>query len=183
VNDVTRLECGDGSVLGEEALALVVGKLSPDPSSHDFVTPPVSCQPLCMDQAARLLLLVVMSSMDDVGIALVQSGDQSHGVQIPGTGVMGGQGGAVSNSTPSKGKGKVARVVHSDEEVSSDDDVPLQRRMWALGSSRSVASEPPLAATMPRPDSLAAARAMAPRGSGSYREGGCGCSHNVEGRR
>jgi hypothetical protein len=49
VNDVTRLECGDGSVLGEEALALVMGKLSPDPSSHDFVTPPVSCQPLCMD--------------------------------------------------------------------------------------------------------------------------------------
>jgi hypothetical protein len=49
VNDVRRLECGDGSVLCVEALALVRGKLSPDPSSHDFITPPTSCQPLCMD--------------------------------------------------------------------------------------------------------------------------------------
>jgi hypothetical protein len=49
VNDVTRLERSDGSALSEEALALVMGKLSPDPSSNDFVTPPASCQPLCMD--------------------------------------------------------------------------------------------------------------------------------------
>jgi hypothetical protein len=77
VNDVTWLECGDGSALGEEALALVMGKLSPDPSSHDFVTPLASCQPLCMDQATRTLLLVVMPSMDGVSIALIQRGDQS----------------------------------------------------------------------------------------------------------
>jgi hypothetical protein len=49
VNTVTWLECVDGSVLGEEALALVMRKLSPETSSHDFVTPPTSCQPLCMD--------------------------------------------------------------------------------------------------------------------------------------
>jgi hypothetical protein len=49
VNDITRLECGDRSVLGEEALALVMGKLSPDPSSHDFVTPLASCQAHCID--------------------------------------------------------------------------------------------------------------------------------------
>jgi hypothetical protein len=46
VNDVTQLECGDGSTLGEEALALVMGKL-------------------------RTLLLVMMPSMDDIGIALI----------------------------------------------------------------------------------------------------------------
>jgi hypothetical protein len=49
VNDVTWLERGDGFALSEEALALMMGKLSPDPSSHDFVTPPTSCQPLYMD--------------------------------------------------------------------------------------------------------------------------------------
>jgi hypothetical protein len=37
VNDVTQLERGDGSTLREEALVLVMGKLSPDPSSHDLV--------------------------------------------------------------------------------------------------------------------------------------------------
>jgi hypothetical protein len=46
---------------------LVIGKLSLDSSSHDFVTPPAPCQPLCMDQAMRTLLLVVMPLMDDVG--------------------------------------------------------------------------------------------------------------------
>jgi hypothetical protein len=75
VNDITQLEHGDGSVLGDEALALVMGKLSPDPSSHDFITPPASCQPLCMDQAVRMLLLVAMPSMDDVGITPIQRGD------------------------------------------------------------------------------------------------------------
>jgi hypothetical protein len=75
VNDVTRLERGDGSALSEEALALMMEKLSPDPSSHDFVTPPASCQPLCVDQAVRLMLLVAMPSMVDVGIAPIQRGD------------------------------------------------------------------------------------------------------------
>jgi hypothetical protein len=83
VNDVTRLERGNGSVLGKEALALVMGKPSPDPSSHNFVTPPASYQPLCIEQAMRTLLMVAMPSMDDVGIAPVQRGDQSRGVQIP----------------------------------------------------------------------------------------------------
>jgi hypothetical protein len=32
VNDITRLERGDGSALSEEALAFMMGKLSPDPS-------------------------------------------------------------------------------------------------------------------------------------------------------
>jgi hypothetical protein len=106
VNDITRLECGDGSVLGEEALALAMGKLSPDPSSHDFITPPASYQPLCMDQAVRTLLLVVMPSMDDVGIAPVQRGDQSCGIRILRTGIAGGQGGAVSSSPLARTRGR-----------------------------------------------------------------------------
>jgi hypothetical protein len=48
VNNITWLEHSDRSTLFEEALALVMGNLSPDLSSNDFVTPPASCQPLCM---------------------------------------------------------------------------------------------------------------------------------------
>jgi hypothetical protein len=69
VNDTTWLERDDRSVLSEEALALMMGKLSPDLFSHDFVTPPASYQPLCIDQAMRSMLLVAMPLMDDVGIA------------------------------------------------------------------------------------------------------------------
>jgi hypothetical protein len=35
-------------------------KLSPDLSSHDFVTPPMSCLPLYVDQAMRSTQLVAM---------------------------------------------------------------------------------------------------------------------------
>jgi hypothetical protein len=106
VNIVMWLERGDGSTLSEEALALVMGKLSPDPSSHGFVTPLTSCQPFCMGQAVRSLLLVVIPSMDNVGIAPIQRHDQSRGVQILRTGATGGQCGAVPTPAPSMGKGR-----------------------------------------------------------------------------
>jgi hypothetical protein len=160
-NDVMRLERDDGSVLGEEALALVMGKLSPNPSSHNFVTPLASCQPLCMDQAMRTLLLVMMPLMDNIGIALVQRGDQSRGIRIPGIGTAGGQGGAVSTPAPSKDKGKVVRVIHNDDDVSFDDDVPLQRRRRVTSHDGSAAGGPPLTATIPRPDSSVAVWVMA----------------------
>jgi hypothetical protein len=106
VNDVTWLEHDNGSILGKEALMLVMGTLRLDPSSHDFVTPPASYQPLYMDQAMRTLLLVVMPSMDNFGIAPTHRGDQNHGVQIPGAGVTNGQGGAVSSPAPVRAKGR-----------------------------------------------------------------------------
>jgi hypothetical protein len=35
----------------------MLGKLSPDPSSADFIMPPPDCTPLCFDQATRRRLL------------------------------------------------------------------------------------------------------------------------------
>jgi hypothetical protein len=61
VNDVTRLERSDGSALSEEAPSLMMW----------------SYQPLYMDQVVRSMLLVTMPSMDDIGIAPIQRGDQS----------------------------------------------------------------------------------------------------------
>jgi hypothetical protein len=49
VNDAMQLECGDGCNLEDATLAFMLGKLSPDLTSHAFVTPPASCQPLCLD--------------------------------------------------------------------------------------------------------------------------------------
>jgi hypothetical protein len=84
---------------------LVMGKLSPDPSSHNFVTPPTSCQPLCMDQTVRSMLLVAMPSMEDVGIAPIQWGDQSRGVQIPGQASWAARA-ALPPVRPQQGKGE-----------------------------------------------------------------------------
>jgi hypothetical protein len=50
----------------------------------------------------------------------------------------GGRGGGLaggSNPAPAPGKGKQARVVLDDDEVSSDEDEPLQKRLWQLSSA------------------------------------------------
>jgi hypothetical protein len=84
VNDATRLERGVRLNLSDGVLASMLGKLSLDPTSHDFVTPLAPCQPLCLDQAVRTMLLVSMPSMDDIDISTIQRGDQSRGVRILG---------------------------------------------------------------------------------------------------
>jgi hypothetical protein len=80
VNDIMRLERGPGSSLDGEFLA-------------ELATPPVSCGAICMDQAARTALLATMPTLDDVDIAMVQRGDLSRGVTIPGATATGGRGG------------------------------------------------------------------------------------------
>jgi hypothetical protein len=42
VNNAMRLEHGDGLNLDGAALAFVLGKLSSDPTSHNFINPPAS---------------------------------------------------------------------------------------------------------------------------------------------
>jgi hypothetical protein len=48
-----------------------------------------------------------------------------------------------SASAPSKGKEKHARVVADDDEVSSNEDLPLQRWLLLLGSVMSAMGGPP----------------------------------------
>jgi hypothetical protein len=118
-----------------------------------------------MDQAARTALLAAMPTLDDVDIAVVQRGDLSRGVTIPGVTVTGGRGGTTgggrggrgpggsgcpsSTPAPGKGKGVSTRVVHDDEEVSSDEDEPLQVRLrsrFPAGRSSSLGTASPVAA-------------------------------------
>jgi hypothetical protein len=104
VNDSTRLERGTGSTWEAEKLMMSLAKLSPNPSSPDFITPLASCQPICMDQAVRTVLLKSMPTLDD--IASVQRGDRSRGMVIlgmdttgdQGSGATGDHGGAVASS-------------------------------------------------------------------------------------
>jgi hypothetical protein len=93
VNDIMRLDRGPGSSLGDTLLVASLKALTTDQPSAELVTPPSDCKPLCVKQAARTALLAIMPTLDDVDIALVQRGHQSHGVVIPGPG---GPGGAIS---------------------------------------------------------------------------------------
>jgi hypothetical protein len=82
VNDIMRLDRGPGSRLGDALLAASLKALTTDQSSAELVTPAASCEPLCVNQAARIVLLGIMPTLDDVDIAPVQRGDQSRGVVI-----------------------------------------------------------------------------------------------------
>jgi hypothetical protein len=105
-----------------------------------------------------------MPTRDDIDIAVVQRGDLSRGVTIPGataTGIRGGAtgggrggrgpGGSGSpSSAPALGKGKgvSTRVIHDDDEVSSDEDEPLQVRLrsqFPAGGSSSLGTASPIA--------------------------------------
>jgi hypothetical protein len=48
-NNVTQLECGHRSDQDLMVLTGMLLKLSIDPSSADFINPPVWCMPLCLD--------------------------------------------------------------------------------------------------------------------------------------
>jgi hypothetical protein len=163
VNDIMRLERGPGSSLDGELLAACLKALTTDQFSVELATPPASCGAICMDQAARTALLVTMPTLDDVDIAVVQRGNLSCDVTIPGPTVTGGRGGTTGggrggrgrggsgspSSAPALGKGKgvSVRVVHDDDEVSSDEDEPLQARLRSLfpaGGSSSLGTASPI---------------------------------------
>jgi hypothetical protein len=93
VNDIMRLDREPGSSLGDTLLAASLKALTTDQPSAELMTPAVGCKPLCVNQAARIALLAIMPTLDDVDITPVQTGDQSHGVVIPGSGGTGGAAG------------------------------------------------------------------------------------------
>jgi hypothetical protein len=51
--DTTQQEHGRESDFTPDVLDALLGRLSPDPSSVDFVTPPVVCAPMCSDEATE----------------------------------------------------------------------------------------------------------------------------------
>jgi hypothetical protein len=163
VNDIMRLDRGPGSSLGVTLLAVSLKALTTDQPSAKLMMLAAGCEHLCANQAARTALLAIIPTLDDVDIAPVQRGDQSRGVVIPGPGgpggaavghghggipvgggsagsrsgaPAGGRGGAIgSSSAVAPGKGKQTRVVLDDDEVLSDEDEPLQKRLRQLSDA------------------------------------------------
>jgi hypothetical protein len=78
--NTTGLECSRNSDLAPNVLGTLLGRLSPDPSSVNFVTPPVVCAPMCSDKASRTRLLRELPTLDDIDITVWQRGDESWGV-------------------------------------------------------------------------------------------------------
>ncbi len=107
VNDIMRLDRGPGSSLGDTLLAASLKALTTVQSSAELVTPTTTCEPLCANQVAKTTLLAIMPTLDDVNIALVQRGDQSRDVVIPGPGGPGGAAGCHGGGGPPAGHGGV----------------------------------------------------------------------------
>jgi hypothetical protein len=90
VNDIMQLDRGPGSSLGDTLLAASLKALTTDQPSTELVTPAAAHERLCVNQATRTAMLVIMPTLYDVDIALVQRSDQSRSVVIPGSGGPGG---------------------------------------------------------------------------------------------
>jgi hypothetical protein len=104
----------------------------------------------------RSLLLKALPKLEDIDIARLQRGDESHGVQIPGMDAANDRHGTHITTGSSKGKGKAMPYVGSGDEVLSVEDIPLQRRRRLLRSDGPVVGGSPLSgeqvpkmATMP----------------------------------
>jgi hypothetical protein len=152
VNDIMRLDRGPGLSMDEDLLDACLKVLTTDQFSAELVSAPAVCEPICMNQAARTVLLAAMPMLDDVDITIVQRGDLPHGVAIAridvsnglgdatggrggavvggrGGGPIGGRGSGAAGSfgsalAPGKGKEKHVRVILDDDKVSSDEDEP-----------------------------------------------------------
>jgi hypothetical protein len=103
VNDIMQLERRLGSSLDEALLVASMKALTTDPFSAELVVPVAVCESICANQAVRAVLLATIPTMDDVDIALVQRGDQSRGVVIPGPGGPGGAAGGRGRGGTSAG--------------------------------------------------------------------------------
>jgi hypothetical protein len=66
--DTTCMECDRDSDLTPDVLGTLLGRLSPDLSSANFVTPPAVYAPMCSDQATRMRLLRELPMLDDIDI-------------------------------------------------------------------------------------------------------------------
>jgi hypothetical protein len=138
LNDTMRMVHGDRSELELDVLVVTLSKISMDPSSHDFITPPELCALICLNQAASSLLLSEMPFLDDIDLVAQQVGDCSLSVRIPRTGDASARRSADNVSDSGKGKGVAtpSRAIsrpgshspHVDIKVSLEDDIPLQRR-------------------------------------------------------
>jgi hypothetical protein len=81
--DATRLERDYDSDLDPDMLGALLVRLSPDPSSADFITPPMVCAPMCSNHAMQMRPLRELPTLDDIDITMWQWGDESRGVHIP----------------------------------------------------------------------------------------------------
>jgi hypothetical protein len=89
VNDIMQLDRGPGSSLDDDLLTVSLKALTVDQFLAELMMPSAACEPPCVNQALRTALLAAMPTLDDVDIAAVQRGDQSHGMAIPGTSGLG----------------------------------------------------------------------------------------------
>jgi hypothetical protein len=92
--------------------------------------------------------------LDEIGIAMRQKDDESRGVQISRADVAGSLCGPSNGLDTSKGKGKAVTLFRSNDEVSSVDDHPLQRRRRQLHSDGRPIGGPPTNKVADRDDCL-----------------------------
>jgi hypothetical protein len=71
VNDIMQLDRGPGSSMGDTLLTASLKALTMEQSSTKLVMPAAFYEPLCVNQAVRTTMLVIMPTLNDVDITPV----------------------------------------------------------------------------------------------------------------
>jgi hypothetical protein len=113
-NDIGRIQRGPGTDLSREELELLVKGITGESFVPESLILPQDTSALCDDPGLRTAVLAMLSTLDESGVAVRQTGGQDplRGIQIPGTAAGGPQPSGAAPNAPAvapspldKGKG------------------------------------------------------------------------------
>jgi hypothetical protein len=154
-NDLGRVHRGPGTDLSWEELELLVKGITGESFVAESLIPPEGISPLCDDQGLRTAILDSLSTLDESGVAVHQTGnrDPHRGIQIPGVPVGGSQPADAGSRAPPatlspSGKGKGAASSSSTPGGSGRSEG--ERRHRLCRADESFVADPPLYSGLPQ---------------------------------
>jgi hypothetical protein len=148
-NDIGRIQCGPGTDLSRDELAVLVGGITGETFVPESLILPQNIPTLCDDPGLRTAILAMLPTLDDSGVAVRQTGgrDPHRGIRISDAPTGGPQpAGAAPSANPAvapnpldKGKGAASGASAPGSSGGSEEE----RRRRLRRADGSLISEPP----------------------------------------
>jgi hypothetical protein len=147
-NDIARIQHGPGTDLSWDELAVLVGGITKESFVPESLILPQNIPALCDDPGPRTAILATLSTLDESGVAVCQTGfrDPHRGIRISDAPARGPQPSGAAPSAPAvapspldKGKGATSNASAPGGTGGSEEE----RRRRLRRADGSLVSEPP----------------------------------------